>query len=272
VSSNERHPGALALRLYLIASGVTAIAAVGVAVRRSPAGREAPAAPVAVRLVAAPDEPIRAEAQVFRTTPAMLAIEPKAARERSAHPRTLATVRFLRAFPGAPPRIPHPLTADEFRTDACRTCHERGGFSIRFSAYVPVTPHPERGICLQCHVGVDSVIGAAAPDPNPNARCPQCHGPSGGSPRPEARATWPTTVWPQLPSLTSDRDPPPIPHDLQFRENCLTCHGGPAAVAEIRTKHPERANCRQCHVALDAAAGTFTRPVNDDSVGAGDAP
>jgi nitrate reductase (cytochrome), electron transfer subunit len=272
VTASARHPTALALTFFLVVSAATAGVAVNVAVKRAAAAREHAPAPLAVPLVAPPDEPIRAEAQVFRTTPAMLAIEPTTHRERSAHPRTLATVRFLRAYPGAPPRIPHPLTADEFRTDACKTCHERGGYSVRFAAYVPVTPHPERGICLQCHVGVDSVIGAPAPNPNPNARCPQCHGPSGGAPRPEARATWPTTVWPQLPRLTQDRDPPPIPHDLQFRENCLTCHGGPAAVAEIRTTHPERANCRQCHVKLDPAAGSFTRPANDTAAGVGDAP
>jgi len=272
VSSPERHPTALALTFFLLASAATAGVAVRVAVKRAAARREHLPAPVAVPLVAAPDEPIRAEAQVFRTTPAMLAIEPATRRERSAHPRTLGTVRYLRAYPGAPPRIPHPLTADEFRTDACRTCHERGGFSLRFSAYVPVTPHPERGICLQCHAGVDSVIGAPVPDPNPNARCPQCHGSSGGTPRADARATWPTTVWLQLPRLTPGSDPPPIPHDLQFRENCLTCHAGPAAVAEIRTKHPERANCRQCHLAPDPAAGSFTRPVNDVASGAGVAP
>ncbi|HEY7681580.1 MAG TPA: hypothetical protein VH879_02955 [Gemmatimonadales bacterium] len=272
MSAPDRHATALGLRLYLIASAVTAVVAAAVVAKRAPAARSPAPALLGVASVTPPEEPIRAEAQVFRTSPAMLAIEPTARRERSAHPRTLATVRYLRAYPGAPPRIPHPLTADEFRTDACKTCHERGGFSVRFSAYVPVTPHPERGICLQCHVGVDSVIGAPAPDPNPNARCPMCHGASGGPPRPDARVTWPTTVWPQLPKLIADRDPPPIPHNLQFRENCLTCHAGQAAVAEIRTTHPERANCRQCHVALDPAAGTFTRPVNDVAIATGDAP
>lgn len=272
MSSSDRDPTALPLRLFLTASAVTAMVAVGVLAKRIPASRASAPAPPAVALVTPPEEPIRAEAQVFRTSPAMLAIEPTTRRERSAHPRTLATVRFLRGFPGAPPRIPHPLTADEFRTDACKTCHERGGFSVRFAAYVPVTPHPERGICLQCHVGVDSLIGAPTPNPNPNARCSQCHGSSGGSPRAEARATWSTTVWPQLPRVTSDRDPPPIPHDLQFRENCLTCHGGPAAVAEIRTTHPERADCRQCHVALNPAVASFTRPVSDVAVGTGEAP
>lgn len=248
------------LGLYLAASAITAVAAVGVAMKRAAVRREHTPVPVAVRLLAAPGEPIQAEAQVFRTTPGMLAIEPAARRERSAHPRTLKTARFLRAFPGAPPRIPHPLTVEEFRNDACKTCHERGGFSSRFDAYVPLTPHPERGICLQCHVGEDAVMGVAAPAADPNARCPLCHGPAGGPVRASASLTWPTTVWPTLSPKSPNRSPPPIPHDLQFRENCLACHSGPAAAAEIRTKHPERANCRQCHVAVDSEAGALARP------------
>ncbi len=271
MSSHDRHQTALALRLYLVASAVMAVAAVRVLVKRAAPARNHEPAALAIGLRVPPAEPIRAEAQVFRTTPGMTAIEPGASRERSAHPRRLATVHFLRGFPGAPPRIPHPLTAEEFRTVACKTCHERGGYSRRFAAYVPLTPHPERGICLQCHVGVDSVIGVAAPSADPNSRCSLCHGPNGGAPRPEASVTWGTTVWPTLPSLTPGQAPPPIPHDLQFRENCLTCHAGPAAVAEIRTKHPERANCRQCHGVLDPGAEAFTRPAREVAA-AGDVP
>jgi cytochrome c-type protein NapB len=33
-----------------------------------------------------------------------------------------------------------------------------------------------------------------------------------------------------------------------MRENCAACHTGPAAREEIRTSHPERTRCRQCHV------------------------
>jgi hypothetical protein len=33
-----------------------------------------------------------------------------------------------------------------------------------------------------------------------------------------------------------------------MRENCAACHTGPAAREEIRTTHPERIRCRQCHV------------------------
>jgi nitrate reductase (cytochrome), electron transfer subunit len=259
MSSHEPQRTGLALPFFLVASAVTAVVAIHVAVTRLSAARAREPVLVDVPMVTRPDVPIRAEAQVFRTTPAMLAIEPASQRERSAHPRRLKTVHFLRSFEGAPPRIPHPVTPEEFRTFACKTCHERGGYSVRFSAYVPVTPHPERGICLQCHVGVDSVMGIDTPSPDPNARCHLCHAPNGGPVRPEASLTWPTTVWPTLARTTRDEDPPPIPHDLPFRENCLTCHGGPAAVAEIRTTHPERANCRQCHVVLDPGAEPFSR-------------
>ena len=272
MSSRDRDPTALALRLFLIAAAVTGALALRVAVKRVPAARRSEPAPVAVALLAAPGEPIRAEAQVFRTTPGTVAIAPGARRERTAHPRNLKTRRFLRAYPGAPPRIPHAVTPEEFRTDACRTCHERGGFSKRFDAYVPVTPHPERGVCLQCHVGEDSVMGIAIPIAQPNARCPLCHGPSGGPPRANASLTWATSVWPKLPAEAADGSPPPIPHSLQFRENCLACHSGPAAATEIRTTHPAWVNCRQCHLSPEPEAGTFARPAGHAGAQDGAAP
>jgi cytochrome c-type protein NapB len=48
--------------------------------------------------------------------------------------------------------------------------------------------------------------------------------------------------------------PPVMPHAAFMRENCLACHGGPAAREEIRTSHPERARCRQCHVERQTSA------------------
>ena len=45
--------------------------------------------------------------------------------------------------------------------------------------------------------------------------------------------------------------PPRIPHRLLMRENCVACHDGPAAREEIRTDHPERDRCRQCHVPVE---------------------
>jgi cytochrome c-type protein NapB len=265
-------PAVVAIGLLLFASAVTAIVAAIVAIRRAPVPRQEASPAAAVALLTPPDEPIPAEADVFRTTPAMLAIEPAFPRQRKAHPRTRTTFRFLRAYPGAPPRIPHALSPDEFRTGVCVSCHERGGYSLRFAAYVPITPHPDLGMCLQCHVGDDGVMGLASAAADPNSRCPLCHGPSGGPARPEASATWATTVWPTLPPSTPGRLPPPIPHDLQLRGNCLACHGGPAAVAGLRTTHPERVNCRQCHVAVDPEADGFTRRLVDGGLGTGVAP
>jgi cytochrome c-type protein NapB len=256
-------PGAVAIAVLLIALAATAMVALVVAIQRAPLAHTIRPSFARAALLSASDPPIADEAQVFQTGSAMLAIEPAGARYRTAHPRTLTTFRFLRAYPGAPPWIPHPLSPEEFRTGRCTSCHERGGYSWRFAAYAPVTPHPDAGVCLQCHVGVDGAMGLGSGESDPNLRCPICHGPNGGSPRPDVSLTWSTTVWPALPRMTRDQNPPPIPHDLQLRGNCLACHSGPAAVAEIRTSHPERTNCRQCHVALDPGAELFTRSTQE---------
>jgi cytochrome c-type protein NapB len=265
-------PATVAIVLLLVASAAIALVAAITAVRRTPEPRHEASQVAAVPLLATPEAPIAAEADVFRTNGRMLAIEPALPRERKAHPRNRTTYRYLRAYPGAPPRIPHALSPEEFRTGVCASCHARGGYSLRFAAYVPVTPHPELGMCLQCHVGDDGVMGLASAAADPNSRCPLCHGPSGGRPRREASATWPTTVWPALPSRIPGRLPPPIPHDLQLRGNCVACHAGPAAVAEFRTTHPERASCRQCHVGADSEADVFTHRPWVGATGSGGAP
>lgn len=273
MTSRDPRPGGWWLPIFVIGSALTAIAAVIVAFERAPERRPAEPEPVAVAMPAAPAESIGAEAQVFRTRAGMMAIAFAARRERQAHPRTLKTMRSLRAYPGAPPRIPHELTPDEFRTGACNTCHERGGYSRRFAAYVPVTPHPGNGSCLQCHVGADELMAVSLVSRDSNRRCHQCHG-AGGRPRADVDASldWQTTAWPHLAPRTPGRTPPPIAHDLQSRGNCLACHAGPAAVAEIRTTHPERADCRQCHVAPDPEAGVFTRAASAGGDGTGGAP
>jgi cytochrome c-type protein NapB len=253
-------PGQVLFWLYLIASAIVAVIGGKAALRRLAAARSREPSRPAPVVVTPPGEAILAEARVFRTTAGMLAIWPTTTRERSAHPRTLRTFRFLRGYPGAPPRIPHGVTAEEYRTGACRECHERGGYSLRFAAYVPVTPHPEMGGCLQCHVGDDLAMGFLVPGADPNTRCVQCHGPSGGTPQAAAAATWAAAVWPPLDARIPDRRPPTIPHDLMFREDCVACHSGPGAVTEIRTPHASRTECRDCHVGLEREAGPFTRP------------
>lgn len=255
----------LLLSIFLIGSAVTAGAVVIIELKDVPASRGAEPGPVAVSMVAPPSEPIPGEADVFRTGPDMTAIDPEDDAQRVAIPRTLHRYRVLRAYPGAPPSIPHGFTGDEFRTGACNTCHERGGYSPRFNAYVPLTPHPEMGACLQCHVGNDAVTGVSLPNTDPNTICRQCHPPNA---RPlEATLDWVPMAWPRPSPRTDDRPPPPIPHDLQFRGNCLACHSGPAALEGTRTTHPERANCRQCHVVPEDGTALFVRPAPDNSDG-----
>lgn len=141
------------------------------------------------------------------------------------HERSLSTYYNNRAFPGAPPSIPHPIKHDgNIGESSCLKCHENGGFVQKFNAYAPVTPHPKMVNCRQCHVSVNtrqaftqnSFYKASPPTAGKNK------------------------------ALVSS--PPVIPHQMQMRENCLACHAGPSAPKEIRVSHPERVNCRQCHV------------------------
>lgn len=251
---------ALGFGLYFVVCAVVAVAAVSVAATRLAERERSEPSHELTELHGALEPPISAEAEVFRTHSGVTAIPPNAESTRDAHPRTLARYRFVRAYPGAPPRIPHGFTADEFRTGACNTCHRRGGFSPRFEAYVPVTPHPDMPACLQCHVGRDEVTGVTLPDLDPSTICRQCHA-TGAARWAEGLVDWRPMPWPSRERSAQPGAVPPIPHDLFFRGNCLACHSGPSAVAEIRTTHPEQADCRQCHVAPDFDVEEYTRPV-----------
>jgi cytochrome c-type protein NapB len=213
-------------------------------------------------------DPIASEAGVFLNRPGTQAMDPDTRRRADAHPRTLATYRLLRSYPGAPPRVPHGLTAAEYRTNRCNTCHERGGYSPRFNAYAPVNPHPHWPACLQCHATNDLLVGVPLPQASPDAACRQCHV---GTPQrfDETGVDWRPAAWPPIRSGTPV---PVIPHDLATRGNCLACHMGPGAIAEIRTTHPERTDCRQCHVAVAADNGVFIRPGSTVAGGPGGMP
>ncbi len=142
-----------------------------------------------------------------------------------AHQRTLNTYYKNRAFHGAPPSIPHPIEdVQNIGENSCLKCHENGGFVEKFGAYTPVAPHPELVSCKQCHVEQQKQTLFKAGD------YAQLNAPKVGN---------------NNALITS---PPVIPHQTQLRENCLSCHAGPSAPIEIRVTHPERVNCRQCHV------------------------
>lgn len=256
------------VRILAIMLGISAMVVLVVMLGRTFTNREAAAAQPPIAAAPA-SPPIVAEAAVFRLSPEDVAVAPGTGGRPQAHFRTLARFRTLRAYPGAPPRIPHGLTSDEFRETTCNVCHERGGWARRFGAYAPVTPHPDLGSCLQCHVPDDRVVGLA-PDAFGGELCLQCHVP--GEPAPTfVTNSWRPAEWPVMNRRALAGSPPTIPHELDLRGNCLACHMGAAAVEEIRTDHPERANCRQCHVRVEAESA-FTRPRADSATPAGGEP
>ncbi|NNF07739.1 MAG: hypothetical protein HKN21_13330, partial [Candidatus Eisenbacteria bacterium] len=140
-----------------------------------------------------------------------------------------------RAYDGAPPVIPH----ESFKM-ACRECHGSEGIYIQDLGYSPPSPH-------------EMTSGMSA-----ESRCQQCHVFQNTT-----ASFKPTTFEGLAQDLGSgsrfwEGSPPTIPHQVFMRENCAACHSGPAAREEIRTTHPERERCQQCHVP-QASQNTFSR-------------
>ena len=143
------------------------------------------------------------------------------------HQRSLKDYYDNRAYLGAPPSIPHPVAKERsFGGNTCIQCHQNGGFVEKFNAYAPVTPHPEMVNCRQCHVTKNT--NTTFTEFNFDKMQPPKVGIGANNAMPGS--------------------PPMIPHQLQFRESCISCHAGPSAPKEIRVTHPDRINCRQCHL------------------------
>ncbi|WP_139957324.1 multiheme c-type cytochrome [Flavicella sediminum] len=141
------------------------------------------------------------------------------------HERSLKTYYDKRAYHGAPPSIPHEVLDERSMGGAtCLKCHENGGYVAKWKAYAPVTPHPDKVNCRQCHVPEHSNTLFRG------TNFEKVKAPAVGILNKALRSS-----------------PPVIPHQIQLRENCLACHAGPSAPKEIRVSHPERVNCRQCH-------------------------
>jgi len=148
---------------------------------------------------------------------------------------TAETRAERRLYDGAPPVIGH----EDFQI-TCIECHDETGAEVPDVGYAPPMPH-------------EMTAGMSA-----TSRCRQCH---------VFRLTDELFADSSFEGLRQDlrhgdrlhyKAPPTIPHKILMRENCLACHSGPAAREEIRTTHPERARCRQCHVAVTTLA-TFDR-------------
>ena len=132
-----------------------------------------------------------------------------------------------RAYEGAPPVIPH----EDFGMD-CVSCHDSEGTEVEDVGYAPPLPHSQtHGMsqdsrCAQCHVFVQDK-GLFKPNEFEGVAQDLRKG---------------DRAFPGA--------PPRMPHQIFMREDCLVCHGGPAAREEIRSSHPERRRCLQCHVPI----------------------
>jgi nitrate reductase cytochrome c-type subunit len=153
--------------------------------------------------------------------------------------KSAAHVRAARrAYDGAPPTIPH-----ESFGMSCDACHNVRGLSLPGVGFAPASPHEgtaKAGAttrCRQCHVFVTAEGLFVA---NEFVGLEQ-------DLRAGIRAT--------------PGAPPTIPHRTLMRENCVACHDGPGAREEVRTSHPERWRCRQCHVPVT------TREVFESTLG-----
>lgn len=127
-----------------------------------------------------------------------------------------------RAFDGAPPVVPHPI--DQLTTTSCVVCHEKGR-DIGKGVRAPMIPHPLYVNCTQCHAESSSVDLAYEPLAENHFAGLSSFGAG---------------------SRASQGAPPVIPHSTWMRENCLSCHQREGA-SPIRTTHPWRTNCTQCH-------------------------
>jgi nitrate reductase (cytochrome), electron transfer subunit len=142
-------------------------------------------------------------------------------RDPRARVEDLADRARLRAYSGAPPVIPHAV--DSLSGSDCVACHAAGlALGDRLA---PRVPHSlELGNCTQCH---------APPAPS--------------------FLRDGVTVETRFVGLEEQRGsragpgaPPLIPHDTTMRSDCLSCHGLRARPG-LRTTHPWRVSCTQCH-------------------------
>lgn len=142
--------------------------------------------------------------------------------------QALAARAARRAFDGAPPVVPHPIAQDS--SAACLACHGPG-LAVKDKVASKIS-HASYSSCTQCHVPAGGLglprAESALLAPLAENQFVAAHPPLKG-----------TRAWPQA--------PPTIPHSTLMRSDCLSCHG-PRGLFGLRTPHPDRQSCVQCHV------------------------
>ena len=132
-----------------------------------------------------------------------------------------------RAYDGAPPVVPHPIAQDS--SAACLACHQ-GGLLVR-DRIAPKMSHALFTGCTQCHVPAG---GSSAPTAEFALLDPIAENTFAAAPAPAKG----NRAWPEA--------PPTVPHSTHMRSDCMSCHG-PTGLFALRTPHPERQACTQCH-------------------------
>lgn len=139
----------------------------------------------------------------------------------------IAQRQSRRAFDGAPPVVPHPVPQES--TAACLACHANG-LAIK-DRVAPKISHAHYGGCTQCHVPAktgpritgDPMLLAALAD-----------------------NVFSGAVAPAKGERAFPGAPPTTPHSTLMRSDCNSCHG-PTGLFGLRTPHPDRQSCVQCH-------------------------
>lgn len=128
---------------------------------------------------------------------------------------------MLRAFYTAPPVIPHEVESEDAKK--CLECH-LNVTRLEDDRIAMQTPHPEFSNCMQCHVrGQRNSFDSS-------------------------RSQWQGLEEPRQGDRWFTLSPPTVPHRIYLRENCLSCHGPQNPDTRLRTTHPHRTSCLQCHI------------------------
>lgn len=139
-----------------------------------------------------------------------------------------------RAFDGAPPVAPHPV--DQMSSVSCLACH---GTPVRVGdRLVTQISHPPYSQCLQCH----------ASGPGPTSTWEALLPPADAPDLAHIAVTNSFAGHQQAEpgERAFDSAPAVVPHTTWMRENCMSCHG-PGGSSALRTSHPSRQSCTQCH-------------------------
>lgn len=131
-----------------------------------------------------------------------------------------------RAYEGAPPTIPHSIR--QTGISECMACHATG-MTIDGKVASPMS-HDYFANCTQCHVEERAALPFEEFNPEGILLDNAFAGlRSFGEINP-----------------AYDGAPPPIPHPTRMRTECASCHGLVARDG-LRTTHPWRSQCVQCH-------------------------